>query len=479
MNYISTGTEIATPVSPPLPREELSVLGKAARDSKFWNEYTETLPREQLDALHLQRLQAMVDYAYQCSPFYRRKFDACGLKPGDIQSLEDFKRKVPVTDKSEFIELQAESPPYGPTLALPSEFVAHHCETSGTTGKPLAIPYSMYDTVRYGESWVYGYWALGIRPSDTFYFAFGWGNFAGFWSAYWGARRLGCRVISGGGLDTKGHIQTIMRLRPTVLISTPTFALRMAAVAAEMGIDLSQSSIKYTYHAGEPGPNALPAMRTAIETAWGAKSGELLGIAEIDALAPGCPNGDGVHVNEMNVFSWSMNPDTGAEVPDGEVGENIVTTYANTAQPLINYRTHDLVCRGQNCSCGRTWVKFVGSVLGRADFMVTVRGTNVYQSAVENLIGETPEISNSYELVLTREDENDVMTIRFEPTPAFTQAPEAWEGIAQRLSDRIHAGLHVRLRAVAVAPGSLPRYELKTKRIFDQRPKQFRRALDR
>ena len=185
----------------------------------------------------------------------------------------------------------------------------------------------------------------GFRPSDSFYFAFSWGNFAGFWSAYWGARRLGCRVLSGGGLDTKGHIQAILRMRPTVLISTPTFALRMAAVAAEMGIDLSQSSIKYTYHAGEPGPTALPAMRAQLEQAWGAKAGELLGIAEVDAMAPGCPEGDGVHVNEMNVFSWSMDPESGAEAGEGEIGENIVTSYANTAQPLLNYRTHDLVLR--------------------------------------------------------------------------------------------------------------------------------------
>ncbi len=479
MSDIATKKASSATVARPQPAGQLSALGKKARKSKFWNEYTETLPREELNALHLKRLQAIAEYAYEGSAFYRKKFDACGLKPGDIKSLEDFKRKVPLTDKSEFIELQLEAPPYGPTLALPDDFVAHHCETSGTTGKPLAIPYSAYDTVRYGESWVYGFWGLGIRPSDTFYFAFGWGNFAGFWSTYWAARRLGCRVISGGGLDTKGHIEAIMRMRPTVLISTPTFALRMAVVAAEMGVDVSKSTIKYTYHAGEPGPTALPAMRKAIEKAWGAKAGELLGIAEIDALAPGCPNGDGVHVNEMNVFTWSMDPDTGEEVADGVVGENIVTSYANTAQPLLNYRSHDLVRRATNCSCGRTWVKFDGAVLGRTDFMVTVRGTNVYQAAVENLIGEMPEVSNSYELVLTREDENDVMTIRFEPTSDFTDKPEQWDDIAERISDHIRAALHVRLRATPVAPGSLPRYELKTKRIIDERPKEFRRALDR
>ena len=445
--------------------------------AEFWNRHTETIPRAKLDALHLQRLQALVHSVYARSPFYRNKFDAARLKPGDIRTLEDFKRRMPLTDKSEFIDQQLANPPYGPTRALAQELIVHHCETSGTTGKPLAIPYSMYDTVRYGESWVYGFWALGIRPGDSFYFAFGWGNFAGFWSAYWAARRLGCRVISGGGLDTKGHIQAIIRLKPTVLISTPTFALRMAAVAAEMGVDVAKSSIRYTYHAGEPGPCALPAMRAQIEKAWGAKAGELLGIAEIDALAPGCPNGDGVHVNEMNVFSWSMDPLTGNEVAEGEIGENVVTSYANSAQPLLNYRSHDLVRRRLSCTCGRTWVKYEGVVLGRTDFMVTVRGTNVYQTAVENLIGEMPEVSNSYELILTREDENDAMTVKFEPVKSL--ARDQWSAVASRLSDRIHKALHVRMRCEPVAPDSLPRYELKTKRIIDQRPKEFRRAMDR
>ena len=456
----------------------LLALRPETMDRPFWNRHTETMAREKIDALHLDRLQKLAAYAYENTAFYRRKFDNAGIKPTDIQSLEDFKRKIPVTDKSEFIQLQQERPPYGDTLALPQELVAHHCETSGTTGLPLAIPYSMADTVRYGESWVYGFWGLGIRPSDTLYFAFGWGNFAGFWSAYWGARRLGCRVISGGGLDTKGHIEAILRMKPTVLISTPTFALRIAAVAKEMGVDLAKSSIRFTYHAGEPGPTALPGMREQIETAWGAKAGELLGIAELDAMAPGCPNGDGVHVNEMNCFTWSMNPATGGESAEGEIGENIVTSFANTAQPLLNYRTHDLVRRlTSTCSCGRTWAKFEGSVLGRTDFMVTVRGTNVYQTAVENILNQIDNISMHYELVLTHEEGNDAMTVRFEPEPSVDEA--LWAGIAADAGNRIHKALHVRLRCTPVAPGSLPRFELKTKRIIDQRPKELRRALDR
>jgi phenylacetate-CoA ligase len=218
-------------------------------------------------------------------------------------------------------------------------------------------------------------------------------------------------------------------------------------------------------------------MREQIEKAWGAAAGELLGIAEIDAFAPGCPQGDGVHVNEMNVFTWSMDPASGREVADGEIGENIITSYVNNAQPLLNYRSHDLVRRRSGCACGRTWTKLEGAVLGRTDFMVTVRGTNVYQTAVENLIGEMPEVSNSYELVLTREADNDAMTVRFEPLKSVGQ--EKWKDIAQRMSDRIHQALHVRLKCEPVAPETLPRYELKTKRIIDQRPREFRRALDR
>ena len=387
----------------------------ALNTAAFWNKHAETMPRAKLDALHLHKLTSLMRYAYDRSPFYRRTFDEAGIVPGDIRCLDDFKRRVPFTDKPDFVGLQRDDPPYGPTLALPMDMVAHHAETSGTTGVPLMIPYSMYDTVRYGESWVYGFWALGIRPSDTFYFAFGWGNFAGFWSAYWGARRLGCRVVSGGGLDTKGHIEAILAKKPTVLICTPTFALRMAAVAAEMGVDLSTSSIRFTYHAGEPGPTALPAVRDAIERAYGAKSGELLGIAEIDAMAPGCPMGDGVHVNEMTVFAWAIDPVSGKEVADGEIGELVVTSFANTAQPLINYHTHDLVRPRSTCPCGRTWMKLEGAVLGRADFMVTVRGTNVYQTAVENLLAQVPGVSSFYELVLRRERDNDTMTVRCEP----------------------------------------------------------------
>lgn len=449
---------------------------QAAR-SAYWNEYMETLPRAKLDALHLRKLQLLVRYVYDHSPFYRRKYDAAGIKPEDIRSLDDFKRKVPFTDKKEFLQYQQAKPPYGDTLAVPFELVAHHCETSGTTGTPLAIPYTLYDTERYGESWCYAFWALGIRPEDSVYFAFNWGNFAGLWSTYWGVRRFGARVISGGGANTQGHVQNILRMKPTVLCATPTYALRLAQAAREMGHDMRDSSVKFVVGGGEPGPFALPALREALDQAWGARSCDQMGIAEVDAFGVGDAGRDGVLVNEMNVFCWSIDPDTGAEVPDGAVGENIVTSYVNSAQPLVNYRTHDLVRRVQGGAGGRTWTKFDGVILGRDDHMITVRGTNVYPTAVENLIGQVEGVSSHYQIVLSKEGPLDRMEIEFEP--AKEAAAGSWQALADRLAAHIHGALKVRIECKPVAPESLPRYELKTKRIIDKRPPETRRALDK
>ena len=448
-----------------------------SHDTPFWNRYYETMPREQLDQLHLHRVKAVLAHAYAHSAFYRRKLDDASVHPASIRTLEDFKHKVPLTDKSEFIRLQEERPPYGDTLAVPPDFIAHHCETSGTTGIPLRIPYTDYDTERYGEAWCYGFWAIGIRPSDQFYFAFNWGLFAGFWSAYWGVRRLGGTVYSGGGQNSEGHIRMIQRLKPTVLLCTPTYALHLAEVARRMGIDPSGLSVKYTYHAGEPGPCAIPAMRRQLEESWGALAGEMLGVAEIHALAPSCPTREGVHVDETGCFTWSRDPDTGQEASEGAIGENIITTYVNNAQPLINYRTHDLVQRLNQCACGRTWAFFKGVVLGRTDFMVTLRGTNVYQSAVENLLGQVEEISPHYELVLTRVSGLDRICVRAEPQPAVPA--ERYPDLGRRVEEWMHEALRVRLEVEILPPGTLPRYELKTRRIIDQRPKEVRRVLDR
>lgn len=450
--------------------------------SPYWNPRAETMPRAELDAMNLSKLRSVLRYAQANSRFYRELWAKAGFDPDTVSSLEDFQHRAPVTEKADFLRYQAEEPPYGRTLALKEEFLAHHSATSGTSGMPFNIPFSAYDTERYGESWIYGWWALGIRPHDVFYFAFNWGRYAGFWSAYWGARRLGARVVSGGGLSTEEHIETILREQPTVLIATPSFALRIAAQAASDGISLRDSSIRFTYHAGEPGPCSLESVRERLDEAFGAISGELLGVAEIDAIAPGCPERNGVHMNELNSISWSRDPHTGQPCSDGEIGENIVTTFVNNAQPLINYNTHDLVRAYRQeipCGCGRTWRYLDGVVLGRSDHMVTVRGTNVYPSAVENVLHRVPGASPHFQIVLSHDEARDAdeVGVRIEPEESWPldRRPE----IRHAAQDALRRAIGLRMPVEIIRPGTLPRSDLKAARILDLRPAASQRELER
>lgn len=454
-------------------------MSPSAPENGFWCRPLETSPREQILDIQWKRIRSLLRYAHRRSPFYQDLFRRIGAEPGDFRTLDQFKCEFPKTDKKDFIHFQEEAPPYGTTCAVDPREISMHAETSGSAGIKLQIPYTLYDTERYGESWIYGWWGLGIRPTDSFYFAFNWGTFAGFWSAYWGARRLGATIYSGGGQSTAGHIEQIQRLEPTVLLSTPTYALRLAEEAERMGVDLRGSSVRFTYHAGEPGPTALPALRRQLENAWGAVAGELLGVAEVDAMAPGCPLGNGVHMNELNCFSWSCDmDDPSREVAEGAIGENVVTSFVQNAQPLINYRTHDLVRARTNCECGRTWRYFEGAVLGRSDFMITIRGTNVYPTGVEAVVMDATGLSPHYELILDRASSGlEEMTVRVEADPSLPA--EDYASVGVQLERRLKSSFEVRIPVEVLTPGSLPRFELKAKRIIDRRPAAFRRALDR
>ncbi|MBI3015225.1 MAG: AMP-binding protein [Candidatus Tectomicrobia bacterium] len=437
--------------------------------SIFWNEFTETMPREQLDAIHLKRIQKMIRYAYDRVPFYRKLYQKAGLKPGDIRTLDDFNRLVPSIDKKDIVEAQQVEPPWGEAIALSEDFNLFRFQTSGSTGVPMGIPVSYYSSHHYGEQWTYGFWGVGIRPRDSFYFAFAWGTFIGFWSAYWGVRRLGATVYSGGGFTTEMRLKQILEYEPTVLVCTPTYALYMAEKAREMGIDLPATSIKYTYHAGEPGGN-VPATRRAIEEAWGAKTYELYGIGEVGAIAPGCPRQLGVHLAEDQAYATVVNPETGAPVAPGEVGENLVTSHIQFSQPLIKYRSHDLVRPVYDkCSCGRTWLLFKDGVLGRTDHMIIIKGTNVYPTAIETLLGDVSGLTANYEIHVSSGQLNDEITAKVEAAPDVSASDYAT--LQRKAEGILYDKILVRIGVEIQKPGALPRYELKAKRFFDHREK--------
>jgi phenylacetate-CoA ligase len=445
----------------------LGTFSQKSLASKYWNEYTETMPRERVDAIHLLRIRKLVAYAYERVPFYRRLYDKAGFTPDDIQSLEDFNAIVPVIDKKDLVEAQQVTPPWGEAVALGDEFNLYRFQTSGSTGVPMAIPFSYCSSHHYGEQWVYGFWAVGLRPEDSFYFAFNWGSFAGFWSAYWGVRLLGGTVYSGGGLSTELRLKQILELKPTVLLATPTYALAMAEKARELQIDLPKSTVKVTFHGGEPG-GSVPTTRQAIEEAWGARAYENYGVAEVGAIAASCPLQRGVHLSEDQAYATVVDPETGTPVGEGEVGENIITSYIQFSQPIIKYRTHDLVRLVRKpCECGRSWILFEGGVLGRTDHMILIKGTNVYPTAVEALLGEVRGLTPHYELHVAGGRTGDELTVKVEAEPGYPA--DRYGELKRQAEQLLYERILVRIGVEIQPPGTLPRYELKARRFFDHR----------
>ena len=344
---------------------------------RFWNPYTQTMPRAELDRLHLRKLQTAIDYAYARSPMYRKLLDR-HQGPARADPHDGRLRQAAAVHRQEGDSRRAGGQPAVRRRARdPEDFFHQRFATSGSTGAPLHIPLTYHSAELWGESWVYVYWAAGLRARHSFYFPFNWGIFAAFWSAYMGVRRLGATVVSGGGLDSKARLRQIEQYRPDVMLATPTYALYLGETARELGMDLARTSISHVIVAGEPG-GSIPATRQAIEDLWGARCYELYGIAELGPTNPGCPLREGVHLCE-DWYHALVVDEAGNPVPYGEVGEHIVTSYIQDGQPLIKYRTHDLVrWTDQPCGCGTTWLYYPGGVLGRTDHMIIVKGVNVY-----------------------------------------------------------------------------------------------------
>jgi len=451
------------------------LYNERARKSKHWNEYMETMPRAELDALHLRRIKRNVEYAYENIPFYRDLFDSANVKPSDIQSLEDFNTKVPILDKPDFMELQEESEnsPFAGRDPAGSEHHLYRFQTSGTTGTPLQEAMSFPLTMKMGECWTYGFWNCGMRPDDRFYFAFPFGTFAGFWSAYWGVRRLGGVVRSGAGLSTEERINDIVDFDPDVVVMTPTYATHMLERAEEMGVDLSDTSVRFTAHAGEKGPH-VESIRNRISEGWGADVFDLYGQSESPFLGPTMDtDSGGVHPCEPYFYSTVIDPDTEEVLEEnGQRGEHVITTHIPGAPGLtLRYRTHDIVEVYEDPSevfdTDITWKFFKGGVLDRTDNMLSVRGTNVYPRALEEIVTGVPDTSNHYEIHVSREHGNDQVEIRIEADPSVDQS--AYGDLAGQIQQEVKDAVGVTVAVNVLEPSELPRYELKARRFYDHR----------
>jgi phenylacetate-CoA ligase len=408
----------------------------------------------------MDRLREMLGNILPANDFYRRKF--ASAEPERIDSLERL-QGLPFTTKSELVVDQQDHPPFGSDLTFPPERYIHIHQTSGTTGKPLYWLDTEESWRWWGQCWKVIFEAAGVRPGDRIYFAFSFGPFIGFWSGWEGARHLGAMAVSGGGQSTAQRIKSIIEYGATVLVCTPTYALHMASEARKAGIDLAgQSAVRITIHAGEPGAS-IPSTKKMIEESWGAKCYDHAGATEVGAFGFECQSQPGaIHVNEEEFIIEIINSNTGEQAPPGEKGELIITNLGRSCSPLIRYRTGDLVqSRRQFCACGRPFILLEGGVLGRADDMIIVRGVNVFPSAIENVLREFPEIDEFRVEIFERAAMKE---IKFILEPRLD--PSAVAGLSEKVRQRVRERIGLRPEIEVVAPGTLPRFELKARRFF-------------
>jgi phenylacetate-CoA ligase len=439
----------------------------------------EAAPLEVIRDRQLARLNDLLSRILPRNAFYAGKLGALRL-PISWAAY----RSLPFTTKADLVADQDASPPLGTIATYPREdYVAYH-QTSGTTGRPLAILDTQESWDWWAECWQYVYASAGVTARDRIFFAFSFGPFIGFWSAYAAARRLGAMTIPGGGLDSKARLQLLQNSGADVLVCTPTYALRLAEVADAEGIPIRDGPVRVTIHAGEPGAS-IPSVRSRIEEAWGASSFDHAGGTEVGAYGFSCEAREGVHVNEAEFIAEVLDPVTGQPCAKGATGELVITNLGRAGWPAIRYRTGDIVAMGtRTCRCGRTFLTFPGGIIGRTDDLIVLRGINVYPSAIEAIV-RTFEIEE-FRMVRTRNGALDELTVEVEvaggfrphPSTAARGALSEVEGqasgrpgdvVADELAKAFRERLAVRIPTRAVPAGSLPRWELKAKRVVDAR----------
>ncbi len=416
------------------------------------------MSRAKLAELQDRRWRKLLKPVLESNEFYRQKLHAAGIRK--VLPLGRI-TEVPFTTKSELMADQAEHPPFGQKLTYPLKCYTRLHQTSGTTGAPLRWPDTPESWMSYVKQWSFVFRGAGVEPGDLIYVAFSFGPFIGFWGAFDAAHHMGCMAITGGGQTTEQRLVAMRDLRPTVLVCTPTYALRLAEEAQKMGIDTASLGVRITVHAGEPGAG-IPSTRRRIEEVWGSKAYDHVGMTEVAAYGFECRHQLGPHANESEYIVESIDPATGAAVKDGERGEVVLTTLGRIGTPVIRYRTGDLAeITRKRCACGRTFALLRGGILGRADDMITIRGVNVFPSAIENILRRFPEIVEFQgEVVIQREMQE--LLLRLE-TVGLGEDQNA--ALAERIVSEMRASLNLRPALEFAPPGSLPRPELKARRF--------------
>ncbi|MED0714363.1 AMP-binding protein [Aeribacillus composti] len=420
--------------------------------------HTVQTQENELRSLQLQKLNRLLHFVLNHNEFYKEKL--AGLKL-PLQSLEEMK-KLPFTMKKELVDDQNNHPPYGKNHSYPLEEYVRYHQTSGTSGKPLKILDTKKSFEWWETCWLEVYRSSGVTKKDRVFFAFSFGPFIGFWAAFEGAKRLGALSISSGSQTSIERLRSMIENRATVLVCTPSYALHLAEVAEENGIDIKNGPVQKIITAGEPGAS-VPSTRKQIESLWGAVLYDHVGMTEMGAYGYSCSEQKGIHVNELEFIVEVINPNTLEPVEVGEKGELVLTNLGRESYPVIRYRTGDIVIRSdQQCECGNSYQFFPGGILGRADDMVIIRGINIYPSSIESIIREFKEVKE-FRIVYYTENEMDQIKVEIESDS---------EQIVPILATKLRERVGLRIQVEKVPDNELPRFTMKARRVVDNRKKR-------
>ena len=417
----------------------------------------ETLEAARLGEHQWRRLRALLDEIYGApgNAFWRAAWARAGVAaPDDLKTWEDF-RRLPLARKADVVEDQTAHPPFGTNLTYPLEAYVRVHQTSGTTGAPLR----WLDTQASWDWWVHCWRFVlagaGLGPADRVYFPFSFGLFIGFWAGFEGARALGALAIPGGGADSVTRLAAMQALGATALVCTPSYALHLAETGCERGIDVAALPVRVTVHAGEPGAG-IPAVRARIEQSWSARAFDHAGMTEMGAYGYECAAQTGLHVNESEFIAEVLDPVTQAPASEGEL---VLTNLGRLGSPMIRYRTGDRVRLARApCACGRTFRRLEGGILGRVDDMLILRGVNVFPSAVEGIVRRFASVEE-FQIEVFRAGELDEARILVEVGAGDAAA------VCAALQEALRVGLGLRLPVTPAPPRTLPRFELKARRV--------------
>ena len=428
----------------------------------IWNPQMETIDRQSLEKLQLEQLQNTVKWVYERVPMYRQRLDERNIRPQDIQSLRDIAR-LPFTVKDDLRDHY----PYG-LFAVPMRDVVRIHASSGTTGRPTVVGYTREDLDMWSEAMARLIVMAGGCADDIVQISFGYGLFTGALGLHQGWEKVGASVVPISSGNTERQINLMRDFGVTALVATPSYAMYMCEVAEKMGA-LKDLKLRIGVFGAE---GSTEEMRAQLEKRWGIIATENYGLSEIvgPGVAGECTCKCGMHINEDLFYCEIVDPETGEPLPDGELGELVITPLKKQALPLLRYRTHDRTrIFREPCACGRTTAR-MQKIAGRSDDMLIIRGVNVFPSQIESVLLKVEGIGPNYEIIVTRENYMDRLEVRCELTDArLLDAYAELEALTKKIRERLRVVLQIDAKVTLVSPNTLKRFEGKARRVTDLR----------